>query len=227
MTPAAFLDRDGVLNELVTDPSSGVPESPLEPADVRLIEGAATAAARLQQAGFVLVCVSNQPAAAKGIVSAAQLVAVHARVLELLGAAGVTLAASRLCLHHELGVVPELSWSCPCRKPAPGMLLDAAAKLNLDLAASWMVGDTDADVLAGRAAGCGTVLLQHPPSAHKRSGRVSPDLFDTDLPGAVARLLGERVAGARGGVDAESAAVDGMQSGAAHGTGSGAGCGAG
>jgi D-glycero-D-manno-heptose 1,7-bisphosphate phosphatase len=202
--PAAFLDRDGVLNELVADPSSGVPESPLKPADVRLIEGAAAAAARLQRAGFALVCVSNQPAAAKGIVSATQLLAVHARVVELLTAAGVTLAASRLCLHHELGVVPELSWPCACRKPAPGMLLDAAARLHLDLAASWMVGDTDADVLAGRAAGCGTVLLQHPASAHKRSCRVGPDLLDTDLSGAVTRLLGERGAGSDVGLGAGS-----------------------
>ena len=192
MKPAAFLDRDGVLNELVADPASGIPESPLKPADVRLIEGAAAGAARLQQAGFALVCVTNQPAAAKGIVSAAQLLAVHARVVELLRAAGVTLAASRLCLHHELGVVPELSWPSACRKPAPGMLLDAAAKLGLDLTASWMVGDTDADILAGKAAGCRTVLLEHPASAHKRSSRVASDLLDADLAGAVARLLGER-----------------------------------
>jgi D-glycero-D-manno-heptose 1,7-bisphosphate phosphatase len=220
--PAAFLDRDGVLNELVADPASGIPESPLKPADVRLIEGAATAAARLQQAGFVLVCVTNQPAAAKGVVSATQLLAVHARVVELLAAAGVTLAASRLCLHHELGIVPELSWPCACRKPAPGMLLDAAARLGLDLAASWMVGDTDADVLAGRAAGCGTVLLEHPPSAHKRTGRADPDLLDTDLAGAVARLLGER--GAEYGVG-HGAGRD-MRRGGRYGVSGGAGRGA-
>jgi D-glycero-D-manno-heptose 1,7-bisphosphate phosphatase len=187
--PAVFLDRDGVLNELVLDPVCGAPESPLEPADVRLIPGAAPAAARLARAGFALVCVSNQPAAAKGRVPIGRLCAVHRRVIELLACEGVHLDASRLCAHHPEGVVPELSGACPCRKPAPGMLLQAATALDLDLSASWMVGDTDTDVLAGRAAGCRTVLLAHPHSAHKRSNRVMPDLEGFDLADVAALLL--------------------------------------
>lgn len=189
--PGIFLDRDGVLNQLVPDSASGAPESPLKVEDVLLLEGAALAAARLAAAGFALVCVSNQPAAAKGKVSVERLCEIHKRVVELLAREAVSLDASRLCLHHPRGVVPALSGRCVCRKPAPGMLLDAAAALDLDLSASWMVGDTDADVLAGRAAGCRTVLLQHPNSVHKRSSRVSPDLLDVDLAGAVARLLGD------------------------------------
>jgi D-glycero-D-manno-heptose 1,7-bisphosphate phosphatase len=153
--PAAFLDRDGVLNELVPDPSSGQPESPLRADDVRLLPGVAAAANELARAGYALVCVSNQPAAAKGKVSVEQLHAVHARVLDLLGRDGVRLDASRLCLHHPDGSISELSGPCDCRKPAPGMLLDAAEALGLDLAASWMLGDTDTDVAAGRAAGAG------------------------------------------------------------------------
>ncbi len=189
--PAAFLDRDGTLNELVPD-SSGVPESPLRAADVRLIEGAAAAARRLAQAGFALVCVSNQPAAAKGKVSVERLHAVHERVLELLREQGVHLDASRLCLHHPQGVVPELSGTCACRKPAPGMLLDAAEELNLDLASSWMLGDTDSDVIAGHAAGCRVVLIEHPGSAHKRAAKASPDLVASSLADGVARLLDRR-----------------------------------
>lgn len=186
--PAAFLDRDGTLNELVPDPS-GVPESPLRAADVRLIEGAAVAARQLAQAGFALVCVSNQPAAAKGKVSLKQLHAVHERVLELLREEGVHLDAFRLCLHHPQGVVPELSGPCACRKPAPGMLLDAAEELNLDLASSWMLGDTDSDVMAGHAAGCRAVLIEHPGSAHKRAPEASPDLVASSLADGVAQLL--------------------------------------
>ena len=191
--PAAFLDRDGVLNELVPDPVSGAPESPLQVEDVRLLPGAAAAArAAGASAGIALVCVSNQPAAAKGKVSVEQLHAVHERVLELLAREGVRLDASRLCLHHPEGVVPELSGPCACRKPAPGMLLDAAAALGLDLGASWMVGDTDADVAAGRAAGCRTVLIEYPGSAHKRAGRASPDCVAVDLADGVAQLLDRR-----------------------------------
>jgi D-glycero-D-manno-heptose 1,7-bisphosphate phosphatase len=184
----AFLDRDGVLNELVTDPVSGAAESPLNVEDVRLMPGAAAAAACLARAGFALVCVSNQPAAAKGKVSVAQLYAVHARVTELLAQEGVTLAASRLCLHHEQGVIPALSGSCDCRKPAPGMLLEAATALDLDLASSWMVGDTDADVAAGKAAGCRTLLIRHPGSVHKRLRRVEPDITADSLAAGVEGL---------------------------------------
>ena len=190
--PAAFLDRDGTLNEFVLDPVSGLPESPLRVADVRLIEGAAAAARELAQAGFALVCVSNQPAAAKGKVSLERLLAVHERVLELLREEGVQLDAFRLCLHHPQGVVPELSGPCGCRKPAPGMLLDAAEELGLDLASSWMLGDTDSDVVAGHAAGCRTVLIEHPGSAHKRVAEESPSVVASSLADGVAQLLKER-----------------------------------
>ena len=186
---AAFLDRDGVLNEAVADPFSGAPESPLRVEDVCLLEGAAAAAHRLAEAGYALICVSNQPAAAKGKATVAELHAVHERVTELLAREGVLLDASRLCLHHPEAVIPQLSGLCDCRKPAPGMLLDAADALAIDLGASWMLGDVDADVQAGQAAGCRTVLIEYAGSAHKRSGLASPDLYAPDLPDAVAQVL--------------------------------------
>jgi D-glycero-D-manno-heptose 1,7-bisphosphate phosphatase len=186
---AVFLDRDGVLDAAVPDPVSGWPESPLHVADVRLLPGAAAAARQLADAGFALVCVSNQPAAAKGKATVEQLLAVHERVLELLARDGASLDASRLCPHHPEGVVAELSGPCPCRKPAPGMLTDAAAALALDLGASWMIGDTDADIAAGRAAGCRTALLDYPGSAHKRTGDAAQDMLAADLAQAVALLL--------------------------------------
>ncbi len=179
--PAVFLDRDGVLNELAVDRASGDPESPLELADVRLIPGAAAAARELARAGFALVCVSNQPAAAKGNATVERLRAIHQRVLALLALERVHLDASRLCLHHPGGVAPGLSRSCGCRKPQPDMLLSVATHLGLELGRSWMVGDTDADVTAGRRAGCATILLEYPGSAHKRSGAVEPELVAADL----------------------------------------------
>jgi D-glycero-D-manno-heptose 1,7-bisphosphate phosphatase len=187
-SPAVFLDRDGVLNELVCDPGSGARESPLKVEDVRLVEGIATVG-RLTRAGLALVCISNQPAAAKGTVSIQQLYAVHLRVVELLARAGVCLAASRLCLHHPEGVVPELSGPCSCRKPAPGMLTEAAAVLKLDLRSAWMVGDTDADMGAGKAAGCRTALIDYPGSAHKRNKQMHPDIRAPTLVDAVAKVL--------------------------------------
>jgi D-glycero-D-manno-heptose 1,7-bisphosphate phosphatase len=189
LRPAVFLDRDGVLNEGVADPDSGMPESPLRVEDVRLLPGVAPAARALAQAGFALVCVSNQPAAAKGKVTVEQLLAIHDRVVGELAEQGGHLDASCLCMHHPRGVVAELSGPCDCRKPSPCMLLHATAALGLDLASSWMVGDTDTDVEAGRAAGCRTVLIRYPKSAHKRSGRSAPDLLARDLADGVAQLL--------------------------------------
>jgi D-glycero-D-manno-heptose 1,7-bisphosphate phosphatase len=191
---AVFVDRDGVINELVPDPVSGHPESPLAPQQVILIPGAAAALLRLAQAGWRLVGVSNQPAAAKGVVSVAQLRSVQARVLGLLGAEGVRFDDFRLCLHHPDGVVAQLTRECECRKPAPGMLVQAADGLGIDLARSWMIGDTDADVQAGRAAGCKTVLIEHPGSAHKRGSGVGADAVIAGLGEAAALIAaGERV----------------------------------
>ena len=186
---AAFLDRDGTLNEAVPDPDSGMPESPLTLADVRLISGAADAAEQLMQAGYVLVCITNQPAAAKGKVTLRVLLEIHERVLDLLSAAGVRIELSLLCPHHPDPLEGELSRRCDCRKPAPGMLFQAAAALDLDLGSSWMVGDTRADVAAGRAAGCRTILIEYPPSAHKRGGEDRADLLVPDLRRGVAQLL--------------------------------------
>jgi histidinol-phosphate phosphatase family protein len=122
---AVFVDRDGVINALVADRSSGLLESPLAVADVTLIEGAAAALARLEGAGWTLVGVSNQPAAAKGALSLDELHAIQTRVLELLSAEGVRFDDFRLCLHHPDGVVAGLSGACDCRKPAPGMRTQA------------------------------------------------------------------------------------------------------
>lgn len=185
---AVFLDRDGVLDELVPEAGSGVGESPLHPDDVRLLPGAADAVVRLNRLGYLLVCVSNQPAAAKGTLPMGDLLATHERVIALLGEAGARFDAVRLCVHHPDGIVPELSGPCACRKPAPGMLLDVARALDIDLSGSWMIGDTDADVLAGQGAGCRTILVQNERSAHKRLGKVFPDFVASDLQGAVTRI---------------------------------------
>lgn len=186
---AAFIDRDGTVNELAPDPATRRLESPLQIEDVVLIPEAAEAIRRLSAAGWLVVGVSNQPAAAKGTVTRERLAEVQARVLELLAAEGAAFDDFRICLHHPDGVVPELSGECECRKPAPGMLLEAAQELRIALGVSWVMGDTDADVLAGKAAGCKTILIVHEPSGHKRAGRATPDLVAPNLGAAVGLLL--------------------------------------
>ncbi len=186
---AVFVDRDGVINELIADPETGLPESPLSVADVFLIDGAAGALRSLSAAGFLLVGVSNQPAAAKGKVPLALLDQIQQRVLDLLEADGVRFDDFRVCVHHPDAVLWSLRGPCDCRKPAPGMMLDAARGLNIDLAVSWMIGDTDTDVLAGRTAGCRTVLVLYAGSEHKRVGGVEPDITASSLKDASTLLL--------------------------------------
>ena len=197
--PAVFLDRDGVINTLVDDPRGGPPESPYHAGDVALLSDVGEAMRELAAAGFLLIGVSNQPAAAKGSVSRTELEAVQARVLALLAHEGASFDDFFICWHHPAGVDPELTVACDCRKPAPGMLLAAAARHDIDLAASWMLGDTDTDVLAGAAAGTRTVLIEHARSAHKRRGASTPTLRAPDLAAAARMLLERRPLGLRTG----------------------------
>ena len=167
---ALFLDRDGVLNEPVWDEHVGRVESPLAVSDVVLTRDAGSALRRVNEAGILTVVVSNQPSAAKGFVDAETIRAIHRRVLELLGEQGATVDHSYLCLHHPDGTVEGLTSMCDCRKPAPGLLLAAAADLDLDLSRCWSIGDTDADVGAACAAGlAGVVIVENPRSAHRRT----------------------------------------------------------
>ena len=174
---AAFVDRDGVINEPVWDVDSF--ESPYRPEDVVLVPGAAAALARLRDAGFALVLVSNQPAAAKGKATREALDAVHERVMDALR---IELDGVYYCHHH-----PDHTGPCDCRKPAPGLLLRAADELGLELSESWMIGDADTDVAAARAAGTRAVLVTHPRTGHRRNG-AEADLTAPDLAGAAALI---------------------------------------
>lgn len=139
MRRALFLDRDDTL---IVDPGY-----PRDPDAVVLVPGAAAALRRVP-ADVALVIVSNQSGIARGLITLAEADAVAARVAERFAAEGVGFAGAYRCPH-----APDDG--CRCRKPAPGMLLDAARDLGLDLARSMMLGDRPSDVAAGEAAGCG------------------------------------------------------------------------
>ena len=141
---AVFLDRDGTI---VVD--TGYLSSPDE---VRLLPGAAEALRALRREGFLLVVVSNQSGIGRGLITPEQAEAVHARIVAELEREGVTIDASHYCPH-----APDAG--CRCRKPEPGLILDAAQALDVDLAGSFMVGNSASDVAAGKAAGCRTILL--------------------------------------------------------------------
>lgn len=151
LRPAAFLDRDGVLNE------ERAYVHRIE--DFVLLPGAVPGMRRLQQLGYALVVVTNQAGIARGYYSEAQLAQLHQHLQALLADQGLQLSAIYHCPHHPQGAVPALARDCDCRKPAPGMLLRAAAENGLDLARSLLVGDKRSDLDAGRAAGLAACVL--------------------------------------------------------------------
>lgn len=153
---AIFFDRDGVLNREV----DGV----FNPEMLELIPGAGAALARVNKSGLLSIGVTNQPAVAKGFMSFTDLRAVHNRLDWALSEEGGGYLDDMLfCPHHPEkgfeGERPELKISCDCRKPAPGMLLEAAERHNIDLSQSWMIGDHTRDIEAGLAAGVRTWIV--------------------------------------------------------------------
>jgi D-glycero-D-manno-heptose 1,7-bisphosphate phosphatase len=148
---AVFFDRDGTL----IDDAAYLNR----PDGVRLLEGAAEALIRLREAGFRLVIATNQSGVARGLFTVETLERIHDELRRRLGEAGASIDAIYYCPHLPEGTIPQYARDCDQRKPAPGMLLQAAREMDLDLPESWMVGDSGRDIEAGRAAGCRTILL--------------------------------------------------------------------
>lgn len=148
----AFLDRDGVINEEV--------EYLHDPERVVLVGGVAEAIAALNRAGVAVVVVTNQAGIARGMYTERELAAVNARIAALVAQAGGRFDGTYFCPHHPEAGQGAYKVACRCRKPAPGMLEQAAAELGLDLAGSVIVGDKLSDLEAGRAVGCAAVLVR-------------------------------------------------------------------
>ena len=182
---AIFLDRDGVINALVYRPEEGVYDSPYSLEELRLLPGAAEAIRQINALGWLAVVVSNQPGVAKGKCDHAFLDQVTDKMREELARQGAHLDGVYYCRHHPKAVVAELRVACECRKPRPGLLLEAARAHGVDLAASYMVGDKLSDVEAGRAAGCKTILVGGALDRQGGTGGPRPDWLAGDLLEAV------------------------------------------
>lgn len=172
---AAFIDRDGVINE-ERDYVHRIE-------DFHLLPGVVDGLALLQQAGYALVVVTNQAGIARGLYGEAEFAALTKHMLATLADAGVTIAAVYHCPHHPTAGLAAYRRDCDCRKPRPGMLLAAAADLGLALGESVLVGDKRSDIEAGRAAGvprCVLVTSGHALSDDERAAAdsVQPGLLD-------------------------------------------------
>ena len=153
MNKAVFFDKDGTL---IKD----VPYN-IDPLLVELEKGAIEALRRLQQRDYVLVIISNQSGIALNFFSEKNFIQLKEYLLKLFEIEGVVFGGFYYCPHHPKGRNSDYNKTCDCRKPAPGLLLQAAKELDIDLSTSWMVGDILHDVEAGAHAGCRTVLINN------------------------------------------------------------------
>lgn len=179
LRPAVFLDRDGTVN---------VEVNYLGDADqFRLLPHVAPAIRQLNETGVPVVIVTNQSGIARGYFSRAEMDAVHACMHTELAQAGARIDAVYFCPHHP-------DDGCTCRKPAPGLLIRAAAEMAIDLSKSVIIGDKYSDLAAGKAVGCLTVLVLtgHGAQEYRQGGVPTPDYVAGDLTDAVAWWLEKR-----------------------------------
>jgi len=156
---AVFLDRDGIINELVYFPDQGIVDSPFTPEQMRLTPFAVDAVNRFHELGYKVIVISNQPGMAKGHFDEPTFDMISLRMRELLRKGNAYLDGEYYCFHHPNGVRDEYRKVCDCRKPKPGLILRAAKDQGISPAQSFFVGDGLVDVKAGREAGCKTVLV--------------------------------------------------------------------
>lgn len=182
MRKFVLLDRDGVINRDRSDYVKSVDE-------VEMISGAAEAIARLNAAGFEVAVISNQQGVAKGDISDAMLDAITAKIRTQVENVDGQIVDFFYCKHLAEA-------NCACRKPKPGLILRAAEKLNFDPRDSWMIGDTENDIVAARAAGCRSILVLSGHTTAEKANHLqcAPDCVATDLADAIDRYILNRAA---------------------------------
>lgn len=178
--PCIFLDRDGVLNEDM----GGKPAAE----KFKLLKGAVEAVKKINKSNYLAVTASNQPMAAKGFITISDIELIHKKMETLMGLEGAYFDGIYYCPHHPDkgfdGEIKELKTACACRKPKPGLLLKAAQDLNIDLEKSYIIGDSETDLLAGKNAGCRTVFISKQKSKYA-------DFYADNILEAAEKILGE------------------------------------
>jgi D-glycero-D-manno-heptose 1,7-bisphosphate phosphatase len=161
-SPGVILDRDGTLIDVVRDEETGTVSVAFHPDQVRLLPGVVEGLRLLSGAGYRFAIASNQPGPAKGQYSALAVERTNQALVASLATLGIEISVVEVCLHHPVGGPGgDAQWvgDCACRKPKPGLLLQAIARAGFDAARTWMIGDSAADVLAARAANVRAALV--------------------------------------------------------------------
>ena len=156
---AVFLDRDGVINEVIYHKEMGIIDSPFTVEQFKLLPKVAEAINIFHDLGFRVIVVSNQPGMAKDHFSIDVFEKIREKMNTELKKDDAAVDAEYYCFHHPYATVKKYKKICNCRKPKPGMLQKAAEEHNIDLSKSWMIGDGITDIAAGQTAGCKTILI--------------------------------------------------------------------
>ena len=159
MKPAVFLDRDGVINEIIYHKEMGIIDSPFTLDQFKVLPDVGKAINKLHNMGFLVIIVSNQPGIAKDHFSMDVFNQIREKMHQDLSEDDAVIDAEYYCLHHPYGKINEYTKVCDCRKPKPGMFYQAAREHHLDWTKAIFIGDDERDVQAGNAAGCKTILV--------------------------------------------------------------------
>jgi len=186
MNKAVFLDRDGVIIE--------EKDNLYKIEDIKIIEGVPEALKILKQNNFILLGISNQPVVARGLITEEYVEKIHTEINSRLEKeCGVEIDKFFFCPHHPNANVEKYRINCSCRKPNPGLILQAVKEFNIDIKNSFMIGDRISDVITGKRAGCKTILIETDYSKKKIEGvdydiNIKPDFIAKNLKNAIEKI---------------------------------------
>lgn len=183
MNKAVFLDRDGIINELVYFPEQGIIDTPINPSQVNLFFGVDELIKQAKKREFLVIVISNQPAIGLGKITDKDFKMIDEKINNFLLKKDSIVDKFYYCFHHPFAKLPKYKKNCTCRKPKIGLFKKAVKDFNIDLSKSWMIGDGVDDIKAGEKAGCKTILLTNINSTEnlriieKQLGKIKPNFI--------------------------------------------------
>jgi D-glycero-D-manno-heptose 1,7-bisphosphate phosphatase len=186
---AVFLDRDGVINEMVFYKEIGIIDSPASVEQYKILPKVPLAIKNIKKLGYKIIIISNQPGIAKNKFTPEIFEKIRDKMITELNNSGAEIDAEYYCFHHPYATVKKYKKICDCRKPKPGSIIKAAKDHSIDLSKSWMIGDGITDIKAGHDAGCKTILIgrmkcdlcKYMDEENVKPDFITPSLYDASL----------------------------------------------
>jgi len=187
MNKAVFLDRDGVLNEMFFNKDSNEYHPPFKASDVKLYAGVVESLKVLQENGYLLFIVTNQPDHAKGKATLDELMNVREEFQRIFSENEIRFSGQYYCFHHPEGIVPAFSGHCDCRKPGNYFVTEAVKDFDIEVRSSWFIGDRDKDIICGTNSGLRTIRIKS--NYYEYKNKTDADFVVSDLKDASEIIL--------------------------------------